>query len=134
MTWCGLQRLDHHQTCWWAPVVFEDCIIKVLCARPCSLAKCSPSDHVEGIGQLQQPGGSPGRPTAFLSGRRTTAAGDAALAAPAAGDDTVAAAAAAATTTIVPATSILLLTGFAGIAVIVAALHGPGLGELGGKP
>ena len=31
----------------------------------------SPMDPVEGVNQLQQPGGSQGRPTAFLSGRRT---------------------------------------------------------------
>ena len=30
-----------------------------------------PMDPVEGMGQLQQPGGSQGRPTAFHSGRRT---------------------------------------------------------------
>ena len=47
-------------------------------------------------------------------------------------NDNVAAAAAATTTA--PATGTLLLTGFVGIAVIVTALHGPGLGELGGKP
>ena len=62
----------------------------------------------------------------------TTAAGDAALAAAAAADDTVAAAAA--TTTTTAPGILLLLTGFVGIAVIVTALHGPGLGELGGKP